>query len=187
MNGYALAVSCALLLSCRSEGKERKPNDALPVAPPKNEPAVKNAVTDVSAQDFVMPALAHARVSFAGAKQKVVVDAEVASTGPQRTRGLMWRTSLPEGTGMLFIFTREQPLSFWMRNTLIPLDMAFIAADGSVVNVIANAEPRTLVARPSAAPALYVLEVPGGWAQKVGLKAGLQLKLEGIESLPAEP
>src|SRR5262249_641458 len=75
---------------------------------------------------------------FGGAHRITV---EIADTGALRTRGLMWRTELPEGTGMLFIFPSEVVQSFWMRNTLIPLDMLFIDKRGRVVGVVQAAEP----------------------------------------------
>src|SRR5688500_15283560 len=91
-----------------------------------------------------------------------VVDVEVASTSATRTRGMMWRTSIESGKWMLFIFPSEQPLSFWMRNTLIPLDMIFIGKDLKVTGVISQAEPKTMTSRGVRTPSLYVLEVPGG-------------------------
>lgn len=134
-----------------------------------------------------MPRLPMAKVTLTNAaKKKLEVASEVAFTRDARTRGLMWRYTLPDGTGMLFIFPRDQPLSFWMRNTLIPLDMIFIDAKGSVVSIQENAEPRTLSSRPSSAPATYVLEVPGGWSAKNGIKAGSRVTFEGITNLVPE-
>lgn len=134
-----------------------------------------------------MPRLPKARVTLSGSGgKKLNVESEVAFTRDARTRGLMWRYALPDGTGMLFIFSREQPLSFWMRNTLIPLDMIFIDAKAKVVSIAENAEPRTLSSRPSSGPATYVLEVPGGWSAKNGVKAGSAVTFEGISGLVAE-
>lgn len=134
-----------------------------------------------------MPRLPKAKVTLKGTGgTSLDVDAEVAITRDARTRGLMWRYTLADGTGMLFIFPREQPLSFWMRNTLIPLDMLFIDGKGKIVSIQENAEPRTLSSRPSAAPATYVLEVPGGWCAKNGVKAGGTVVFDGITNLIAE-
>ena len=91
-----------------------------------------------------------------------------------------------EKDGMIFLFAHEQQLAFWMRNTLIPLDMLFIDGRGKIVSVIENAEPRTLSSRPSTGPATYVLEVPGGWAAKNGVKAGQAVAFEGISAIVAE-
>ncbi|HEY1416846.1 MAG TPA: DUF192 domain-containing protein [Myxococcaceae bacterium] len=113
---------------------------------------------------------------------------EIADTSPLRTRGLMWRSELPEGTGMLFIFPDEVVQSFWMRNTLIPLDMVFIDKRGKVVGVVQWAEPRTLSSRTVGKPSLYVLEVPAGWTSKNGVRAGSTVELEGtLRSRPGQP
>jgi len=104
---------------------------------------------------------------------------EIADTAQLRTRGLMWRSELPDGTGMLFIFPTEVVQSFWMRNTLIPLDMLFVDRTGKVVGTVQWAEPRTLTSRTVGKPSLYVLEVPGGWASRNGVRAGAKVELEG--------
>ena len=174
MKSLPAAVLLALALgACRSEG------GSPPVAPPQ-----KPAVTDVTAQDYVMPALPKARViltdAFGG---KHPVDSEVAATPNARTRGLMWRTQLPEGTGMLFIFPQESGLTFWMKNTLIPLDMIFFDESLTIVGIVERAEPRSLNSRGPGAPAKYVLEVPGGWSEKIGLKPGLKVELQGTADI----
>jgi uncharacterized protein len=181
--GFAVALT---LTACESQGS--KP--VAPVAPPA-KPAVvqpKPPVTDITAQDYVMPALPRARViltdAFGG---KHPVDAEVAWTRDQRTRGLMWRTELAEGTGMLFIFQKDSWLSFWMKNTLIPLDMIFIRSDFTIVGIVEKAEPKTLSARAPDSESMYVLEVPSGWCEKIGLKPGLKIKVEGIQSIQPQP
>ena len=125
------------------------------------------------------------RDAFGGAHRLAV---EIADTSPLRTRGLMWRTELPEGTGMLFIFPAEVVQSFWMRNTLIPLDMVFIDRRLRVVGVVQWAEPRTLTSRTVGKPSLYVLEVPGGWTSRNGVRAGSTVELEGgLRDRPGQP
>lgn len=172
------------LAACESLGK--KPPAPAPVPPAA--PAPKPEVTDITAQDYVMPKLPRARVTLTDAfGGKHPVEVEVASTRDARTRGLMWRTELPEGTGMLFIFPEDTWLSFWMKNTLIPLDMLFIRADLTIVGIVENAEPKTLSARAPEGQSKYVLEVPGGWAQKLGLKPGLKVKLDGVQGLTPDP
>lgn len=144
--------------------------------------------TDPSAEDYAAPALPHGTVvltdAFGG---RHAVDVEVAATHDSRTRGLMWRTKLEEGKGMLFIFGEDEVHSFWMRNTLIPLDMLFVAHDGRVVGVAENAVPRTLTSRGAQEPSRYVLEVPGGWVAKIGLKAGSRLELHVPSNIKVEP
>ncbi len=125
------------------------------------------------------------RDAFGGAHRLTV---EIVDTSPLRTRGLMWRTELPEGTGMLFIFPAEVVQSFWMRNTLIPLDMVFIDRRLRVVGVVQWAEPRTLTSRTVGKPSLYVLEVPGGWTSRNGVRAGSTVELEGgLKDRPGQP
>lgn len=177
---FAVVLSLA---ACESLGK--KPPAA---PPPPAAPAPKPAVTDITAQDYVMPRLPRARVTLVDAfGGKHPVEVEVAYTRDARTRGLMWRTELAEGTGMLFIFPEDTWLSFWMKNTLIPLDMLFIRADLTIAGIVENAEPKTLSARAPEGQSKYVLEVPGGWSQKLGLKPGLKVKLEGLQGLTPDP
>jgi hypothetical protein len=105
---------------------------------------------------------------------------EVARTPDELARGLMHRTSLAEGAGMLFVFPETAEHTFWMRNTLIPLDMIFIDEDRLVVGVVENAEPLTLEPR-SAGPSRYVLEVIGGWAARHGVAAGDRVAFENVD------
>ena len=97
---------------------------------------------------------------------------ELATTEPEREKGLMFRTSLAPDAGMLFVYQGEQQVSFWMQNTLIPLDMVFIAADGTVKTVHVNARPLDTTPIPSEVPIRFVLEIAGGRSQEVGLKVG---------------
>lgn len=97
---------------------------------------------------------------------------ELALTDSQRARGLMYRKELEQEHGMLFIFKGEGRRSFWMRNTYIPLDIIYVRADGSIVNIIANATPLSEEPRPSTGPARAVLEIQGGLAEKLGIKPG---------------
>ena len=113
----------------------------------------------------------------------VEVSLEVAATPPERERGLMYRTSLAEGRGMLFVFDEDRNHSFWMKNTLIPLDMLFIARDGTVVGIHANATPLSTADIAVGKPSRYVLEVPGGWAARHGIAAGAQVEFRGVRGL----
>ncbi len=179
-----VAAATLALAACEAQGKK-------PPAPaaPSTAPATKPAVTDITAQDYVMPPLPHARVTLTDAFGGThPVDVEVAYTRDARTRGLMWRTELAEGKGMLFIFPEDTWLSFWMKNTLIPLDMVFFRSDFTIVGIVENAQPRTLSARaPEGQQSKFVLELAGGWAQKLGLKPGLKVKVEGTQGLTPDP
>jgi len=97
---------------------------------------------------------------------------ELATNGAEWERGLMYRKELPEGRGMLFDFEREAPVSFWMHNTYVPLDMIFIRADGSILRIAENAEPLSDRLIPSGGPVRAVLEVIGGTARKLGIAPG---------------
>jgi uncharacterized membrane protein (UPF0127 family) len=97
---------------------------------------------------------------------------EMAVTPEEQARGLMFRRSLPEGQGMLFDFKRDQELSFWMKNTLISLDMIFIRADGRILRIAENTEPLSERLVPSGGPARAVLEVISGTSRKLGIAPG---------------
>lgn len=102
------------------------------------------------------------------------VSAEVASTPAQRTRGLMYRFSLPADHGMLFVFPEPQPLAFWMRNTYIPLSIAYIDATGRILN-IEDMAPRDESTHPSHGAALYALEMRKGWFAERGVGPGTRV------------
>ena len=99
-------------------------------------------------------------------------DVQLAANDAERERGLMFVKSLPEGQGMLFDFKRDQPVSFWMHNTYIPLDMIFIAGNGRIMHIAENAKPLSDDLIPSQYPVRAVLEVIGGTAEKLGIKPG---------------
>ncbi|WP_342132431.1 DUF192 domain-containing protein [Hydrogenophaga sp. OTU3427] len=105
------------------------------------------------------------------------IDAQVALTPQQRSIGLMMRKEMPLHEGMLFVF--EQPASqcFWMKNTLLPLTAAFVADDGTIVN-LADMKPQTTDSHCSAQPVRYVLEMNQGWFAKRGIAAGSRLRGE---------
>ena len=97
---------------------------------------------------------------------------ELATNDAERERGLMFRKSLPEGQGMLFDFKFDQPVSFWMHNTYIPLDMIFISSNGRILHIAENAKPMSDDLIPSGAPVRAVLEVITGTVDKLGIAVG---------------
>jgi uncharacterized membrane protein (UPF0127 family) len=107
--------------------------------------------------------------------------AEVATTPDQRSVGLMNRFSLKPDHGMLFVFERNEPLTFWMKNTYIPLSIAFIAPDGRIVN-IEDMKPQTEETHYSSGPAMYALEMKKGWFAERGIGPGAVVK--GIPGRP---
>jgi uncharacterized membrane protein (UPF0127 family) len=106
---------------------------------------------------------------------------EVAATPPQRAHGLMYRNALADGRGMLFVFDEDEDHTFWMKNTLIPLDMLFIARDGALVGVHANATPLSTASISVGHPSRYVLEVPGGWAARHDVAAGARVEFRAVQ------
>jgi uncharacterized membrane protein (UPF0127 family) len=103
----------------------------------------------------------------------------VARSDREHMQGLMYVESLPPGEGMIFPYDPPRPVAMWMKNTLIPLDMLFIRADGTIANIIADVEPQSLDSRRSDGPVALVLELNGGTAKKLGIAAGARVRLEG--------
>jgi uncharacterized protein len=103
-----------------------------------------------------------------------LVDAQVAATPQQREIGLMFRRQMPQAEGMLFVFERAGELCFWMKNTPLPLTAAFVADDGTIVN-LADMKPQTTDSHCSAKPVRFVLEMNQGWFAQKGIKAGDKL------------
>lgn len=113
--------------------------------------------------------------------RQLSIEVEVADDPAERAQGLMWRKDLPAGQGMLFVYDSPQPVSFWMKNTLISLDMLFFDARGVLRHVHPDARPLDLTAIPGASPGdpdptrLLVLEIGGGEAARQGLAPGAVL------------
>lgn len=105
----------------------------------------------------------------------VMVTAEIADTPALRERGLMGRDSLPENHGMLFVYPDERQLSFWMRNTPIALDIAFLDRSGTVVN-IETMQPNDDESTVSSRPAMYALEMEAGWFEAHGVEPGARVE-----------
>ena len=103
-----------------------------------------------------------------------VIDAQVAQTPEQRQIGLMMRQDMPQHEGMIFVFEQASEQCFWMKNTLLPLTAAFVADDGTIVNM-ADMKPQTTESHCSAKPVRYVLEMNKGWFAKKGIKPGSRL------------
>ncbi|MDR1104745.1 MAG: DUF192 domain-containing protein [Treponema sp.] len=108
--------------------------------------------------------------------EPLLVQVELARTEEERARGLMFRRSLEDGKGMLFIYEHEDNLSFWMSNTYIPLSIAFISREGRILE-IHDMEPLNLNSVRSGAKARYALEVPRGWFSRAGIAPGDRLEI----------
>lgn len=174
LRAAAVLVAAGALCACPSEGESRarKPS----------------ATQDITAEDYVAPALPKGHVVLLDAfGTRHAVEVEIAATHDSRTRGLMWRKELADGRGMLFVFGEDEAHSFWMKNTLIPLDMIFIGSDLKIVGIVQSAEPRTLISRgPTDRFSRYVLEVPGGWTARLGVKTGSPVELQLPPGLDVE-
>lgn len=104
--------------------------------------------------------------------EELFFNVELAKTGPQKSQGLMFRTEMAENAGMLFLFGRESKISFWMKNTLIPLDMLFLSADGTIHHIHHNAKPQDETSITSKYDSIAVLELNGGTADIMGIEEG---------------
>jgi uncharacterized protein len=103
-----------------------------------------------------------------------LIDTQLALSPEHRTIGLMFRKDMPQNEGMLFVFEQASNQCFWMKNTLLPLTAAFVADDGTIVN-LADMKPQTTDSHCSAKPVRYVLEMNQGWFAKRGINAGTKL------------
>jgi uncharacterized protein len=112
--------------------------------------------------------------------ERAAVTVEIARTDAERAKGLMHRRELAPDAGMLFLFDETAEHPFWMKNTLIPLDMIFIGDDGRVTGVVARTVPGDLRPRSSGGPSRYVLEVNGGWADAHGVGPGDRVRFENV-------
>ncbi len=110
----------------------------------------------------------------------IVVNVEVAATNAKRELGLMYRRHLDEQAGMIFLFKQPQHLTFWMKNTLIPLDMIFAGSDGQIVGIVENAAPLSESIDAVDGDSQYVLEVNGGFCKRHGVVAGDRLRFIGF-------
>lgn len=111
---------------------------------------------------------------------------EIADDEEEQRRGLMYRTEMRENWGMIFPYEDDEIHQFWMKNTLIPLDMLFIGADGVVKGIVADAEPLTVTGRTIHEPSRHVLELNAGTCAKLGIVAGSRMRLENAPSIHLE-
>lgn len=110
------------------------------------------------------------------------IDIEIAETDSARERGLMQRQNLPEQSGMLFLFEREEPRGFWMSNTPLALDILFVGADSQIVSIAKYTKPFSSQSIVSEGPAQYVVEVPAGFADTYGITEANRITWERLEN-----
>jgi uncharacterized protein len=160
----ALLLVACVAVACSSGAK----HDDAPMPPPAPTPEAPK------------PANAP-KVHLETPRGEITVDVEVVSTPAKIEKGLMYRQYLAPDSGMLFLMGHEKDWTFWMHNTLIPLDMLFITKDMTVAGIVQNAEPKTDTMRTVGAPSLYVLEVNGGYTASKGVIAGAKVRFENVK------
>jgi len=131
---------------------------------------LENAMSKQTVYSFVK----EGELSFTNPKGDFIaqIDIEIADNDERRTTGLMFRDKMDESKGMLFIFSTEEPQSFWMKNTIIPLDIIYVNSKMEIVKIQKNAEPFSEKSLPSIKPAQYVVEVNAGFCEKFSVKEG---------------
>ncbi len=162
-----LFVSLLLVAGCGGEQGSAPEKEESPPAPPATTQGTAAASTAEESSTLAI-------ISSDGARTEVEV--EIADERAEQQRGLMERTELAEDAGMLFVFERDEPRSFWMRNTLIPLSIAYIAESGRIVD-IQDMQPLDETSHPSAEPARYALEVNQGFFAERGIEAGDEVEI----------
>lgn len=105
-------------------------------------------------------------------KEVKKIDIEIADNGPERQQGLMWRKSMPENEGMLFIFPEMDQQAFWMKNTIIPLDIIYVNDKKEITKIYKNTTPYSEKSMPSEGNAIYVVETIAGFCDKFGITEG---------------
>ena len=145
-------------------------------APEKEEPSPSPPETTQEAAASSSPEEASTLTLVSSGGARTEVEVEIADERDEQQRGLMERTELAEDAGMLFVFERDEPRSFWMRNTLIPLSIAYIADGGRIVD-IQDMQPLDETSHPSAEPARYALEVNQGFFAERGIQVGDEVEL----------
>ncbi len=140
--------------------------------PSEGQIQVNQEVPPVAAEQERLPPAGHAWVIFG----TDTVQAEVARTPEQRERGLMFRERLDPGHGMFFVFPDSQTRAFWMKNTFIPLDIAYLDEHLRIVDIQAM-EPEGESTYPSARPAMFALEVPRGWFEEAGIQVSAEARV----------
>ena len=169
---YTLGLIAAVLAGCASA------QVAGPVVVQTMEPVVTRATIETTCREDTV----WLRGDFGTARFSV----DVADEGTERSKGLMFVESMPMSKGMLFVYPRPQRVAFWMKNTLIPLDIIFADARGVVIKAHSNAVPGDLTSIPGGGLVKYVLEINGGLARQLRIEPGVQLQHPAIQD-PAWP
>jgi len=170
-NGRGLMVGILTALAALSGCSDA---DAVPSSDPASSPAVASQAS-TPRPERVAPSYPPAGYAWVVFGADTVV-AEVAATADERAEGLMYRDDVPDGTGMLFVFEDSRPRAFWMANTYVALDIAYMDPSYRIVDVIAM-EALDTDTYPSSAPAMFALEVRQGWFAEHGIAVGAQASI----------
>lgn len=165
--GLARAAAASVLLVACGAGPVASSEPA-PAAAPAAEPSAEPA-----GESLARSAAGLEQIALVVGESPVV--AEVADTPPLRSQGLMNRPSMAPGHGMVFVYPDERPRSFWMKNTLLPLSIAYIDQRGVIVHM-ADMMPLDESPVPSMQPAMYALEMPQGWFDSHGVAVGMSVQ-----------
>jgi len=163
IRSVALVVALAALAACTK------------ATPPEQQTPVTHDVPPTPQVPDTRP-----RVVLTGSSGEAAVHVEVVATDPLIEKGLMYRQHLPPDDGMLFLMGVEDDWRFWMKNTLIPLDIMFITRDMTVAGILFDMRPLDTKSKGVDRPTLYVLEVNAGWAKAHGIAAGAKVAFEGV-------
>jgi uncharacterized membrane protein (UPF0127 family) len=180
-----LLVSASLLVGCQASAEK-------PVAKNEGKPAAAGTkpleVPAVCKRTHLpQQGLATGVMEIETQPRPTSLKVELCLTEQQRRIGMMCRTEVGDDEGMLFVFPGNRPRSFWMKNTLIALDMVFLDPEGRIVGIVENAEPLTLSSRKVREPAQYVLEIGGGRAKALGLEVGQFARVSGLPDGTGSP
>jgi len=179
------SLSTLSLAGCDRGGSEATSTQSSP-ATQQSIPAESDHVPQTAAEP-AKPIPAKTEIVFSTSQGERRVQVEVVSSPAKIQRGLMYRKHLPPDHGMLFVFSTDKVRSFWMKNTLIPLDMLFVREDGSIAGIERDTTPLSVESRSVGLPTRYVLELNGGWTAKYGVEAGATLRIENLPAISGAP
>ena len=150
-------------------------------------PATLSTVTSDPQGSGYLPSEVEPQVIFESESGPISVTLEVVSTPAKIERGLMHRRHLAPNRGMIFVFASERVRSFWMKNTLIPLDMLFVKEDMTIAGIERDTVPLSLESRSVGIPTQYVIEVNGGFTARHGIEAGSRVVLKALPDTSSAP
>jgi len=164
---FALAGALILTAACSEQPAAQPASPAAPIAASSAAPTTSAVASAVG-----QPPAGFEALDVVTPKGRTRFFVEIADNDAERERGLMFRKVVPPDRGMLFDFKTPRPVAFWMKNTLIPLDIIYIQGDGTVLSIARNTTPLSEAPIPSGGPVVGVLELAGGRAEEIGLLPG---------------